>query len=78
MREAATIDVQMKLTPRDVERAASIVTRHSLPSKAQAVSESLSLTNHIGEAANEHGAKVFLEFPDGRRERVIKPELGLA
>jgi hypothetical protein len=77
MSEAATANVQMKLTPRDVERAASIVTRHSLPSKAQAVSESLSLANDLGKAAKEEGAKVFLEFPNGRRERVIKPELGL-
>lgn len=78
MSEAATINAQMKLTARDVERAASIVTRHSLPSKAQAVSVSLSLTNSIGEAAKEHGARVVLEYPDGGRERVIMPELGLA
>jgi len=73
-----SIAVKMRLTEKDMERAASIVTRHGLSSKAQAVSESIALTNNIGEAAKEHGAKVFLEYPDGRRERVIKPELGLA
>lgn len=71
------IDVRMRVTEEDAARAASTVTRHGLSSKAQAVSESLSLTNFIGEAVKEQGARVLLEYPDGRRKRVVKLELGL-
>jgi hypothetical protein len=70
--------VSMGLTDEDVKRAENLTSRHNFNTKAQAVSESLSLTDFISKEVNKHGAKVVLEYPDGRRERVIKPELGLS
>jgi hypothetical protein len=70
-------NVHMKITSKSAKDAASIVTRHGLTCKAQAVAESLALTNLIGEAAKEYGARLVLEYPDGTRERVTRAELGL-
>jgi hypothetical protein len=70
--------VNMVLTDEDCELAEKLTTRHGFNAKAQAVSESLSLTNFLSAEVNEQGAKVVLEYPDGRREKVIKPELGLS
>ena len=72
-----SVDIKMKVTEKDAERAASIVTRHNLPSRAQAVSVSLALTDFIG-AAVEQGAHVVLVNRDGTVDRVVHPELGLS
>jgi hypothetical protein len=71
-------NVHMKITSKSAKDAENIVTRHGFRSKAQAVAESLALTNIIGEAAKEYGARLILEYPDGTRERLTRAELGLA
>ena len=71
------INISMSVTEKTQERAIGIAKRHNLPSTQRGVVESLFLTDRIGKAAKEFGARVVLEYPDGRRERIVQRKLGL-
>lgn len=67
----------MVVTPRIVQEAEDLKLRHNFDSAAAAVAHAIVLTNFVSEATVEKGAKLVLQYPDGREERIIKPELGL-
>jgi hypothetical protein len=74
---ATPVDVQMRVTAEDAQRAAKIMTRHGLASKAHAVSAALEFADKVSEAIVKDQARVVLKYPSGRCAEVVARKFGL-